>query len=113
LLAVLRADGERVLCDALDLLATDTGENRFRHASSIVRGSRVGRTRIDDSAELAEINTLEKQGHKLTGLVNRGTQARKHYDVRRLLDATLPRPAEEDFRMKWIYPVLIDDSDNE
>jgi hypothetical protein len=64
ILETLRDEGDAALCEALDLLSGATGENRFRHASSIVRGgARSGRRRIKDDRDLAEVAALEAKGH--------------------------------------------------
>jgi hypothetical protein len=58
LLAVLEAQrkgGDAVLCEALDLLAQGTGENRFRFAANVIRGTKLGRHAIDDRAWLRRI----------------------------------------------------------
>jgi hypothetical protein len=56
--AVLNAqhdDSDAVLSEALDLLAQNTGQNKFRHAASIVRGRALGRSVIDDKAALRRV----------------------------------------------------------
>jgi hypothetical protein len=55
MLQALRDDGDRALCDALDMLAQRTRQNKFRNAASIVRGTKLGRTAIDDRAALRRI----------------------------------------------------------
>ena len=50
-----RDGGDAVLCEALDLLAQGTGENRFRFAASVIRGAKLGRNAIDDLAALRRI----------------------------------------------------------
>ena len=56
--AVLEAQrdgGDAALCAALDLLADGTGQNKFRHAASVLRGKVLGRSVIDDKAALRRI----------------------------------------------------------
>ena len=50
-----RQGGEVALCEALDLLAQGTGENRFRFAANVIRGTKLGRHAIDDRAALRRI----------------------------------------------------------
>jgi hypothetical protein len=60
--AVLQAErvaGDVALCEALDLLAAGTGQNKFRHAASMLRGTVLGRAAIDDKAALRRISTFE------------------------------------------------------
>jgi hypothetical protein len=40
---------------ALRMIGEGTGENKYRHAASIVGGIKLGRHKIDDSAALAKI----------------------------------------------------------
>lgn len=54
LVAAQRNAGDVPLCLALEKLAGDTGQNKFRHAASILRGSVLGRS-IDDGAALLRI----------------------------------------------------------
>ncbi len=56
--AVLQAQrvaGDVALCEALDLLAAGTGENKFRHAASVLRGTELRRSAIDDRDALRRI----------------------------------------------------------
>ncbi|SRR5258706_8606793 len=55
LLQAQRDAGDTALCEALDLLAQGTGENRFRHAASVLRGIKLGRHEIDDREALRRI----------------------------------------------------------
>jgi hypothetical protein len=55
MLQALRDDGDRALCDALDMLSQRTRQNKFRHAAAIVRGIKLGRRAIDDRAALLRI----------------------------------------------------------
>src|SRR5438876_7326646 len=50
-----RDAGDAALCDALNLLAGDNGENKFRNAAAIVGGKRLGRAAIDDTAALRRV----------------------------------------------------------
>ncbi len=59
--AMLRAqrdEGDAALCEALDLLAADTGQNKFRHAASVLRGIRLGRHAIDDKNAIRRIEAF-------------------------------------------------------
>jgi hypothetical protein len=47
--------GDIALCEALDLLAAGTGENKFRNAASVLRGTVLGRSAIDDKEALRRI----------------------------------------------------------
>ena len=56
--AVLEAQrdvGDVGLLAALDLLAEGTGQNKFRHAASVLRGTVLGRTAINDVEALRRI----------------------------------------------------------
>jgi hypothetical protein len=56
--AVLQAQrvaGDVALCEALELLSEGTGQNKFRHAASVLRGTVLGRTAIDDQEALCRI----------------------------------------------------------
>lgn len=55
LLRSLQVDGDAALADALDMLARGLGENRFRHASTILRGAAAGPKSIDDAEALRRI----------------------------------------------------------
>ena len=55
LLAAQREAGDAAVCAALDLLASGSGRNVFRHAAAIVRGAKSGRPMIDDRAALQRI----------------------------------------------------------
>jgi hypothetical protein len=60
--AVLEAQrdgGDAVLSAALDLLAEGTGQNKFRHAASVLRGRALGRSAIDDKAALRRVTALQ------------------------------------------------------
>jgi hypothetical protein len=50
-----RDAGDIALCEALDKLTSATGQNRFRHAASVLRGTKLGRHAIDDKASLRRI----------------------------------------------------------
>src|SRR5258706_3430550 len=50
-----REGGDAALCAALDLLAEGSGENRFRFAASVIRGTRLGRHAIDDREALRRV----------------------------------------------------------
>ncbi len=85
--AVLQAQrdagaGDMALCQALDLLAENTGENRFRHAAAIVRGVRLGRHAIDDSEALCRIEAFPPDRRReAVGIVARqvaGAEASDH-----------------------------------
>ena len=62
ILKMRRVEGDAALCAALDMLAGDTGENKYRHAGNVLRGARAGRQRINDAREIREILELEKRG---------------------------------------------------
>lgn len=55
LLKARRTHGDAALIEALDLLTERSGENKYRHAAAIVRGTVLGRTAIDDQAALRRI----------------------------------------------------------
>src|SRR4051795_7259981 len=55
LVAAQRDDGDAALVEALDLLAEDSGQNKFRHAAGVIRGTKLGRHAIDDNAALRSI----------------------------------------------------------
>jgi hypothetical protein len=73
LAAVLQAQrdvGDVALCEALDRLAQGTGENRFRFAANVIRGTKLGRHEIDDRAALRRIAAFPPaQRHKAVGIV--------------------------------------------
>src|SRR6266446_6425462 len=50
-----REIGDVGICQALDLLAEGTGQNKYQHAASILRGTVAGRPTIDDEAALRRI----------------------------------------------------------
>jgi hypothetical protein len=50
-----RVAGDAALCDALELLSEGTGQNKFRHAASILRGTLLGRSAIDDKEALRRV----------------------------------------------------------
>jgi hypothetical protein len=74
-----RDAGDEVLCDALDLLAEGTGQNKFRHAASVLRGKVLGRSVIDDKAALRRIRAFSAaRRREAVGIVARevaGTDA--------------------------------------
>jgi hypothetical protein len=55
MLQAQRTAGDVALCEALDLLAAGTGENKFRHAASVLRGTVLGRSAIDDKEALRRV----------------------------------------------------------
>ncbi|UFX41713.1 hypothetical protein HAP47_0020595 [Bradyrhizobium sp. 41S5] len=55
LLRAKRQDADAALIEALDALAERRGENRFRYGASIIRGTVLGRTAIDDREALLRI----------------------------------------------------------
>jgi hypothetical protein len=55
MLEAQREGGDAVLYAALDLLAESTGQNKFRHAASVLRGIKLGRHEIDDREALRRI----------------------------------------------------------
>jgi hypothetical protein len=56
------------LCEALEKLAEGTGQNKFRHAASVLRGTKLGRNAIDDHAALRAIAAFPPaQRHKAVG----------------------------------------------
>jgi hypothetical protein len=50
-----RDAGDVALCEALDLLAAGTGQNKFRHAASVLRGTVLGRHAINDREALRRV----------------------------------------------------------
>jgi hypothetical protein len=50
-----RCDAGEVAREVLDMLAANTGQNSFRHAASVLRGTRLGRNAIDDREALRRI----------------------------------------------------------
>jgi hypothetical protein len=65
-----RDAGDAALCEALDLLAADTGQNKFRHAAAVLRGRNGGRPKIDDTFALRRIgngSSVSAIASKLTG----------------------------------------------
>jgi hypothetical protein len=59
--AILKAQrdaGDVALCEALDLLAAGTGQNKFRHAASVLRGTVLGRHAINDREALRRIEAF-------------------------------------------------------
>jgi hypothetical protein len=90
LLESLRSDGgDRAIADALDLLARGTGENKFRHASNILRGTVAGRRPINDADEIAEIADLEAKGHRRSRAVS--IVARRHATAQATADSLARR----------------------
>jgi hypothetical protein len=72
LLNAQRDDGDGALCDALDKLAEGTGQNKFRHAASVLRGTVLGRSAIDDVAALRRITAYPAaQRREAVGIVAR------------------------------------------
>jgi hypothetical protein len=47
--------GVAALCEVLDLLAESRGQNKFRHAASVLRGTELRRSAIDDRESLRRI----------------------------------------------------------
>jgi hypothetical protein len=67
-----REGGDVALCDALDLLAEGTGQNKFRHAASVLRGTKLGRRAIDDKVSLRRIAAFPPaRRHEAVGIVAR------------------------------------------
>jgi hypothetical protein len=60
MLEAQRDAGDRALCEALDKLAEGTGQNKFRHAAAVVRGTKLGRHAIDDKAALRRIASYSR-----------------------------------------------------
>jgi hypothetical protein len=50
-----RDSRDAVLTAALDLLCERTGQNKYRFAASVIRGTKLGRHAIDDRAALRRI----------------------------------------------------------
>src|SRR5947209_2097276 len=72
LLAAQRDDGDAALVEALDLLAEDTGQNKFRHAAGVIRGTKLGRHAIDDDWAVRRIATFPAaQRREAVGIVAR------------------------------------------
>jgi hypothetical protein len=70
LLDARRADADAALIEALDLLTERTGQNKYRHAASIMRGTKLGRHEIDDRAALRRIRGFPpEQRHKAASVV--------------------------------------------
>jgi hypothetical protein len=55
LIEAQRDAGDVGLAAALEKLAEGTGQNKFRHAASILRGKVLGRSAIDDKAALRRV----------------------------------------------------------
>ena len=55
----MRDDGDGIVCQALDMLAEKTRQNKFRHAASVVRGTKLGRRAVDDRRALWRIGRGE------------------------------------------------------
>jgi hypothetical protein len=56
--AVLQAQrdaGDFALSDAFDMLAEGSGRNVFRHVAKVIRGTKLGRSAIDDREALQRI----------------------------------------------------------
>ncbi len=67
-----RDAGDIALCEALDKLTSATGQNRFRHAASILRGTKLGRHAIDDREPLRRIAAFPAARHRdAVGIVAR------------------------------------------
>jgi hypothetical protein len=65
-----RSDATPELCEALDLLAVVTRQNKFRHAASIIRGTRLGRSAIDDREALRRMASFPAdRQHEAAGAV--------------------------------------------
>lgn len=62
LLRVTQIKGDGPLCEAFDLLADRTGQNKYRYAANMLRGSAAGRPIIDDRAEIEAIMGLIGKG---------------------------------------------------
>ncbi|WMT78858.1 hypothetical protein [Bradyrhizobium sp. Ash2021] len=58
MLQAQRDAGDAALCEALDLLAADTGQNKFRFAASVLRGTTLGRLAINDAEALRRITAF-------------------------------------------------------
>src|SRR5439155_9067093 len=70
LLAAQKDAGDAALCDALDLLARGTGQNKFQHAANILRGTVLGRRAIDDREALRRIRDFSAdRQHEAVGIV--------------------------------------------
>ena len=93
--------GDAALSQALNMLAIRTGENRYRHASAVVRQDRrAGRPRIDDAGEITEIKRLIASGSKPAQA--RYAIAKKHADVREITIRSLIRHYEKRMGKKRI-----------
>ena len=103
LLAGQRDAGDAALCDALALLAENSGRNVFRHAAQIVRGAKSGRPTIDDVAALARIATYPvTRRREAVAIVARqvaGSEA-----SRKTVDAVAHRLRRKIKRTKWMCP---------
>jgi hypothetical protein len=59
MLQAMRDGGDGTVCHALDMLAEKTGQNKFRHAAGVVRGTKLGRRAVDDRRALWRIERGE------------------------------------------------------
>lgn len=93
----LKDGGVCVPAEVLDLLAGETGDNRFRHASSILRGgSKGGRGRINDGAKMAAVRTLQReQGLKLSRAI---TIVAERYETPKTSAASVARRLRDRFK---------------
>jgi hypothetical protein len=55
----MRDDGDGIFCQALDMLAEKTGQNKFRHAARVIGGTKLGRRSRDDRRALWRIGRGE------------------------------------------------------
>jgi hypothetical protein len=105
--AVLEAKrdvGDAALCDALAMLAADSGENRFRFAASVVRGTKLGRHAIDDKAALRRIAAYPADRRReAVGIVARQIAAVSDERVASI-ERRLSDESSKIKRTKWFYP---------
>ena len=65
-----REIGDIGFCQALDLLAEGTGQNKYQHAASILRGAVLGRKAINDNHALRRIAAFPMaRRHEAVGIV--------------------------------------------
>ena len=65
-----REGGDAVLTAALDMLCEHTGQNKFRFAANVIRGTKLGRHEIDDRDALRRIRAFPSaQRREAVGIV--------------------------------------------
>jgi hypothetical protein len=72
MLSALRDGGDAKLCRALDMLAGDTRQNKYRHAGAVIGSTTLGRRAIDDHQALRRIAAFPPaRRHAAVGIVAR------------------------------------------